>query len=330
MMMPGRTYSAGDSYRYGFNGKENDNEVKGVEGSQQDYGMRIYDPRIGRFLSVDPIASELPWNTPYSFAENDPVNYIDFDGLEKATPKFLEYARQISLYHRSAIERNRNLLSLTTDEKVINILKTEITCHQKAYGFLVRFRYMNRLSTDEQMLEQLNEMAPYLEKGLDLTPAGDVKVLITGKNFREEYKSRWEAAGWLLLDAFGAEIASGLGKAGRAIKTMSGPGVEVFESVVKKVNNISKALDETHIVAAIKDIAGKPIKINGKVYDHLTEVKNALNGLGNQISKLDELINSGKAGENVFKEATELRNTLQRQKDAISSVLQRAEKKFKK
>ena len=50
--MPGRTFSS-SSYRYGFNGKENDNEVKG-NGNQQDYGMRIYDPRLGRFLSIDP------------------------------------------------------------------------------------------------------------------------------------------------------------------------------------------------------------------------------------------------------------------------------------
>jgi RHS repeat-associated protein len=59
MGMPGRKYSATSSYRYGFNGKENDNEVKG-EGNQQDYGMRIYDPRIGKFLSVDPISKEYP------------------------------------------------------------------------------------------------------------------------------------------------------------------------------------------------------------------------------------------------------------------------------
>src|SRR5690606_9621159 len=51
--MPGRAWTLGDAYRYGFNGKENDNEVKG-EGNQQDYGMRIYDTRLGRFLSVDP------------------------------------------------------------------------------------------------------------------------------------------------------------------------------------------------------------------------------------------------------------------------------------
>ncbi|HWJ29919.1 MAG TPA: hypothetical protein VNS32_25490, partial [Flavisolibacter sp.] len=41
-------------YRYGFNGKENDDEVKG-EGNQQDYGMRVYDTRLGKFLSVDPL-----------------------------------------------------------------------------------------------------------------------------------------------------------------------------------------------------------------------------------------------------------------------------------
>jgi RHS repeat-associated protein len=69
-------------YRYGFNGKENDNEVKGW-GNQQDYGMRIYDPRLGRFLSVDPLAKSYPWNSPYAFAENDVLRNIDLDGEEK-------------------------------------------------------------------------------------------------------------------------------------------------------------------------------------------------------------------------------------------------------
>lgn len=68
-------------YRYGFNGKENDNEVKG-EGNQQDYGMRIYDPRVGRFLSVDLISKKYPNLTPYQFASNTPIQAIDQDGLE--------------------------------------------------------------------------------------------------------------------------------------------------------------------------------------------------------------------------------------------------------
>ncbi len=85
MQMPGRTYTGTTSYRYGFNGKENDNEVKG-EGNQQDYGMRIYDPRLARFLSVDPLTSSYPFYTPYQFAGNNPIRYIDLDGAEPSEP----------------------------------------------------------------------------------------------------------------------------------------------------------------------------------------------------------------------------------------------------
>ncbi|MCE2973785.1 MAG: RHS repeat-associated core domain-containing protein [Sediminibacterium sp.] len=81
MQMPGRKLSGG--YRYGFNGKENDNEVKG-EGNQQDYGWRIHDPRIGRFLSTDPISKDYPELTPYQYASNTPIQAIDLDGLEAA------------------------------------------------------------------------------------------------------------------------------------------------------------------------------------------------------------------------------------------------------
>ena len=73
-----------NGYRYGFNGKEEDDEVKG-DGNQQDYGMRIYDPRLGRFLSVDPLTSSYPHLTPYQYAHNSPIWAIDIDGLEGAT-----------------------------------------------------------------------------------------------------------------------------------------------------------------------------------------------------------------------------------------------------
>jgi len=70
-----------DRYRFGFNGKDNDNEVKG-NGNQQDYGLRIYDPRLGRFLSVDPLASKYPDLSPYCFVANNPILYVDPDGRE--------------------------------------------------------------------------------------------------------------------------------------------------------------------------------------------------------------------------------------------------------
>lgn len=69
-------------YRYGFNGKEKDDEVSG-SGNSYDYGFRIYNPRIAKFLSVDPLTSAYPWYTPYQFAGNKPINNIDLDGLEE-------------------------------------------------------------------------------------------------------------------------------------------------------------------------------------------------------------------------------------------------------
>ncbi|PUZ24224.1 RHS repeat-associated core domain-containing protein [Chitinophaga costaii] len=70
-----------DGYRYGFNGKENDNEVKG-DGDQQDYGFRIYNPQIGRFLSTDPLSKKVAFYTPYQFSGNKPIVAVDVDGQE--------------------------------------------------------------------------------------------------------------------------------------------------------------------------------------------------------------------------------------------------------
>lgn len=80
MQMVGRKWNEED-YRYGFNGKEVDNDVSG-QGNQYDYGFRIYNPRLGRFLSVDPLSSEYSMLTPYQFASNRPIDGIDLDGLE--------------------------------------------------------------------------------------------------------------------------------------------------------------------------------------------------------------------------------------------------------
>ena len=79
MEMAGRSHST-PLYRYGFNGKENDREGWGSQ-LVQDYGFRLYNPAIGRFLSVDPLAPSYPWYTPYQFAGNKPIVAIDLDGL---------------------------------------------------------------------------------------------------------------------------------------------------------------------------------------------------------------------------------------------------------
>ena len=86
MNIPGRKFSAGTVYRYGFNGKELDNESS----VQYDYGFRIYNPRLGKFLSTDPLFKSYPELTPYQFASNCPIEAIDLDGLEARSFKFIK------------------------------------------------------------------------------------------------------------------------------------------------------------------------------------------------------------------------------------------------
>jgi RHS repeat-associated protein len=86
--MEGRSFSMA-AYRFGFNGKENDTDW----GPQliEDYGFRLYNPALGRFLTVDPLLRQYPSWSPYPFAMNRPIDGVDLDGLEwsKATEQLL-------------------------------------------------------------------------------------------------------------------------------------------------------------------------------------------------------------------------------------------------
>ncbi|WP_300662073.1 toxin C-terminal domain-containing protein, partial [Fluviicola sp.] len=79
MEMPGRHTNEG-AYRFGYNGMELDNEAKG-NGNSYTTEFRQYDPRLGRWLSLDPLMAEFPWMSPYVAFDNNPVYYTDPLGL---------------------------------------------------------------------------------------------------------------------------------------------------------------------------------------------------------------------------------------------------------
>ncbi len=137
MLMPGRQYKV-DGYRYGFNGKENDDEVKG-EGNQQDYGMRIYDPRLGRFLSVDPLTRSYPMLTPYQYASNNPIENIDLDGQEGTRHKI-----QIGGY---------TLLEVINLKVYVNV--TNIASY--ANGIFAGTAYENKMAIVNELHSYLND-----------------------------------------------------------------------------------------------------------------------------------------------------------------------------
>ena len=82
VQLDGRTQS-GTQYRYGYQGQEQDDEVKG-KGNSVNYKYRMHDPRVGRFFVVDPLMRDYPGLSTYQFSGNVLLNAIEAEGLEPA------------------------------------------------------------------------------------------------------------------------------------------------------------------------------------------------------------------------------------------------------
>ncbi|MBK9108481.1 MAG: hypothetical protein IPM92_08945 [Saprospiraceae bacterium] len=84
MIMPGRDSST-TNYRYGFQGMEQDNNFKG-EANSYTTEFRQYDPRVGRWLSVDPMEEKYPsWSNYVAFDDN-PIGLVDPKGAQSSPP----------------------------------------------------------------------------------------------------------------------------------------------------------------------------------------------------------------------------------------------------
>ncbi|NHF58984.1 hypothetical protein FK220_006515 [Flavobacteriaceae bacterium TP-CH-4] len=81
MLMPGRKGNSSD-YRYGFQGQEKDDEIKG-EGNSVNFTFRMYDSRVGRFFTVDPLSKKYPFYSPYTFSGNKVIAYKELEGGEE-------------------------------------------------------------------------------------------------------------------------------------------------------------------------------------------------------------------------------------------------------
>ena len=85
--MEGRTVDG--NYRYSFQAQETDAEY--FNGAVS-FKYRVHDARLGRFLSIDPLAPDYPWNSTYAFSENSTIAYIELEGLEKVSFQTYSFA----------------------------------------------------------------------------------------------------------------------------------------------------------------------------------------------------------------------------------------------
>ncbi|MFW6327936.1 MAG: RHS repeat domain-containing protein [Bacteroidota bacterium] len=76
MEMSELSYGTGTN-KYLYNSKEIQNDF---DLYWYDYGARFYDPMLGRFHSIDPLAEKFSFQTPYSYGANNPILNIDVNG----------------------------------------------------------------------------------------------------------------------------------------------------------------------------------------------------------------------------------------------------------
>ena len=89
--------------RYKYCGKERDDET-----GLYYYGMRYYAAWICRFVSVDPLQFEYPEYTPYQYAGNKPITFIDLDGGEEKKPDELQIQPIVNVPPRGIFEKISN------------------------------------------------------------------------------------------------------------------------------------------------------------------------------------------------------------------------------
>ncbi len=80
-MALGATLATAEPNRMMYNGKElQDYPLNGMELGWYDYGARFYDPMLGRWHVVDPMAEEYYNLSPHAYCANNPIKFIDPDG----------------------------------------------------------------------------------------------------------------------------------------------------------------------------------------------------------------------------------------------------------
>ena len=121
IQLDGRTISM-DSYRYGFQNQEKDDEIKG-SGNSMNFEFRMHDPRVGRFFAIDPLAAKYPYYSTYAFSGNRVIDAFELEGKE---PRIIHYKR---------VNRDGSITELSSSRASNDNQKGCPTCAQENYDF---------------------------------------------------------------------------------------------------------------------------------------------------------------------------------------------------
>ncbi len=166
--MDGRTFTA-DKARYGFNGKEKDDEWN-VDGGSYDFGARMYDSRLGRWLSVDPLNAYYASFSSYIYSINSPIMCAD-EGGEWVDVKTTRYYK----------DKNGQLQV----KKAYQIWKATVKIDRQVYIHNAKlYNATDKVFTKEQMERAAKKMERDIENAWETKSPDNDDYLPIGKPIR--------------------------------------------------------------------------------------------------------------------------------------------------
>lgn len=262
----------------------------GGGGNTYDYGFRIYNPSLGKFLSVDPLSKTYPWNSTYAYAENTPIACIDLDGLEKNIQIFAQDQTTCELkplYFGTPEyldENDRNLVNELVGENKNGDLELIATnsysVHQKNwYGskkvYYQQFNYTYNY-TDKNG-NAVSETGTF-DVQVDEFSTGSLIEVVTGVVFkiaspiisRVLPKFAGKISNWLFTRKVTQQVLS---KSERlkifAEKLNVAPGAKNVDEAIGLINKTLDEVEDTY--SGVKKAKGIPDRDDGRMYGILDD-----------------------------------------------------------
>jgi RHS repeat-associated protein len=273
MVMPNR--NGGEGYRYGYQGSEKDDEVKG-SGNSYTTHFRMLDPRIGRWMSIDPEAKRLPWHSPYVSMSDNPIIYTDENGdlfgldnlIGAAVGALIEVGTQMAVNSITG----KDLLDLDYGDIAIEAGVGFVT---SGFGNLAKagkttMRIVNAAKTAKKVINSNKvvkaavSVVPEIAKAaVDVTASKGIETVVDGKSISNS-----------AIDLVGGIVGKGagdlLGKASSAIVNRgSSKAIKELGKQAKRATSNSnlKGMLEGRLTGAKADV-----KINSKISEESAKV----------------------------------------------------------